>query len=173
MASARRQAPDPLSETPFWRTRGFVFGIIAFALLSAAGLTVWLVKYNHRQQMQWRLEEDPWLSRFKDDLTKQIAAAKPGQFQAPRTLWLGRIKEVTETQSTDGSPPLTVIKLGDATLLAGARSKRDGSDTPVISGKQNAFSGPPPREGEIWLIAAAINKEENYVIHTAVKTSLK
>jgi hypothetical protein len=111
--------------------------------------------------------------RIKESLTKEINGAKQGQFQAPRTLWLGRIKEFTETQSTDGSPPVTVIKLEDATLLAGVRSRRDGSDNPVISGKPNAFAGPHPRQGEIWLIAAAINKEDNYVIHTAVKTALK
>ncbi|HEX2750648.1 MAG TPA: hypothetical protein VHM91_21770 [Verrucomicrobiales bacterium] len=171
--ASRRQTPDPLAETPFWRTRGFVLGMVALTALATAGLTMWLVGLNHRQQMQWRMEEDPALLRIKQNLVKQIAAAKPGQLQAPRILWLGRIREFTESQSTDGSPPVSVLKLGDASLIAGARSKKDSSDTPVISGKQYAFSGPPPRPGEVWLIAASMNKEDNYVLHTAVRTSLK
>jgi hypothetical protein len=147
--------------------------MIALALLVTAGLTLWLVTLNHRQQLLWRLDEDPKLSRVKQDLVKQIGAAKPGQLQAPRALWLGRIKEFTESQSTDGSPPVSVLKLNEASLIAGSRSKKDSSDAPVISGKLNAFSGPAPRPGEIWLIAVSVNKEDNYVIHTAVRTPLK
>jgi hypothetical protein len=171
--AARRQSPDPLSEVPFWRTRGFALGMLILTLLITAGLTIWLVRVNHRQQMQWRLDQDPKLSRMKQELVQQIAAARPGQLQAPRTLWLGRIKEFTESQSTDGSPPVAVLKLEDASLIAGTRSKKDSSDTPVISGKQYPFSGHPPRPGEIWLIAASVNKEDNYVLHTAVRTGLK
>ena len=40
----RSRKPDPLSETPFWRTRGFVFGMIGLGVLLAIGGTAWLVK---------------------------------------------------------------------------------------------------------------------------------
>src|SRR5262245_53629117 len=103
---ARSRLHDPLAETPFWRTRGFVSGLVALALLSSAGLTVWLVKLNQRQQMQWRLDDDPRLSVIKADLTKRIAAAKTGQPRAPVALWLGKVKEYMVSQGTDGSPPV-------------------------------------------------------------------
>jgi len=170
---ARSRLHDPLSETPFWRSRGFVFGVIAFALLSAAGLTLWLVKTNQRQQMQWRLDDDPELSRIKQGLTKLIAAAKAGQPRAPVALWLGRVKEYTVSQGTDGSPPVSLLKMEDAALLTGSRSKKDGRDTLSVSGKQYTFGGPLPRLGETWMIAVWRDTDDNNVIHTAVRAKLK
>ena len=170
---ARSRLHDPLSETPFWRSRGFVFGVVAFALLSASGLTLWLVKMNQRQQMQWRLDDDPKLSGIKQDLTKQIAQAKAGQPRTPVALWLGRVKEYTVSQGTDGSPPASLLKMEEAALLAGNRSRKDGSDTLSVSGKQYTFGGPLPRIGETWMIAVWRDTDDNNVIHTAVRTALK
>ena len=170
---ARSRVHDPLSETPFWNSRGFILGVIAFALLSGMGLTVWLVKLNQRQQLQWRLDNDPKLSTIKQSLTKQIAVAKAGQPRAPVALWLGRVKEYTVSQGTDGSPPASLLKMDDAALLAGGRSKKDGRDTVSISGKQYTFGGPQPRAGEAWLVAVWRDSDDNNVIHTAVRANLK
>lgn len=170
---ARSRSHDPLAETPFWRTRGFVFGIIAAAFLCVAGGTVWLVKMNLRQQQQWRLDEDPKLAGIKLSLTKQIAAARPGQPRAPVALWLGRVKEFTFSQGTDGSPPVSLLKMEEAILLAGSRSKSDGSDTLTISGKHYTFGGPQPRPGETWMVSVWRESDGNNVIHSAVRAVLK
>jgi len=169
---ARSRLHDPLSETPFWRTRGFVFGIISFAVISAAGLTVWLVKMNQRQQMQWRLDHNPKLAGIKQSLTKEIAAAKTGQPRAPVALWLGRVKEFMVSQGADGSPPVSLLKMEEATLLAGSRSRKDGSSTLTISGKQYTFGGPVPRAGETWIVSVWRDSDENNVIHKAVPAGL-
>ena len=171
--AARSRLHDPLAETPFWRTRGFVWGMIALALLSAAGLTLYLVKLNQRQQMQWRLENDSQLSKMKQSLTRQITAAKPGQAKAPVALWLGRVKKYTVSQQTDGSATVSLIEMEDATLLAGSRSKKDGTDTLSISGKQFTFGGPPPRPGDTWLIAVWRDSEGHTVSHTAARAPWK
>jgi hypothetical protein len=164
---------DPLSETPFWRSRGFLCGVVACALISAAGVTVWLVKLNQRQQMLWRLDDDPGLSALRRDLTNQITAAKPGQVRVPLALWLGKVKEYNVSQGTDGSPPVSLLKMDSAALLAGSRSKKDGSDSVTISGKQYEFGGPLPRAGETWRVAVWRDSDENNVIHTAARARLR
>ena len=171
--SARSRLHDPLAETPFWRTRGFVSGILALAFILTAGATVWLVKLNQRQQMQWRLDEDPKLSRLKQSLTKQIATAKDGQPRAPAALWLGKVKEFTVSQQTNGSAAVSLLKLEEATLLAGTRAKGDAHESLSISGKQFTFGGPQPRAGEIWMVAVWRDTDGNNVIHTAVKAVVK
>lgn len=168
----RSKKPDPLSETPFWRTRGFVLGMAAAALLAVAGGTIWLVKINQRQQMQWRLEDDPTLSGYKLSLTKEIAAAKPGQLRAPVALWLGRIKKFTEGQRTDGSAPISLLELEGVHLLAGARGPKETGDALAISGKQHIWGGPKPKPGEVWMIAVW-RDGDTLAIHTAIRTSLK
>ncbi len=173
MAARRQLTPDPLDEIPFWKTRGFAFGIAMLALLGTAALTVWLIGLNHRQQREWRLELDPGLAAIKADLIQKIAAARPGTPQAPLALWLGRIRDATMTQSTDGSPPVTVLKLENASLLTGNRGKKDTGETLIITGKQYSFTGPAPRSGEVWMVSIWRDKEENNVIHRAVRTGLK
>ena len=170
--SARSRLHDPLAETPFWRTRGFVSGMIALAVMLAAGATVWLVKVNQRQQMQWRLDEDPKLSKLKQSLTKQIDTAKEGQQRAPVALWLGKVKEFTVSQQTNGSAAVSLLKLEEASLLAGTRTKSDGTDTLSISGKQYTFGGPQPRPGETWMVAVWRDSDGNNVIQTAVRAQI-
>lgn len=176
---ARSRLHDPLTETPFWRTRGFVFGVIAIVLLGAAGLTVFLIRTNQRQQMQWRLDDDPGLARLKEDLSRQIAAgpqsnaATPNKGRNPVALWLGRVKEFTVSQTADGSPPVSLLKMQDASLLAGHRSRKDGRDTLSVSGKQYTFGGPQPRPGEAWMVAVWRDGDDNNAIYTAVRTALK
>ena len=171
--SARSRLHDPLAETPFWRTRSFAFGMIALAVIIAAGATVWLVKLNQRQQMQWRLEEDPQLSKLKESLTKQIAAAKTGESRAPAALWLGRVKEFAVSQHTNSTAAVSLLKLEETTLLAGTRAKGDGNDILSISGKQYTFGGPQPRPGETWMVAVWRDTDGNNVIHTAVRAMVR
>ncbi len=170
--SARSRLHDPLAETPFWRTRGFLSGMIILAVMLAAGATVWLVKVNQREQMQWRLDEDPKLSKLKQSLTKQIAAAKEGQARAPVALWLGKVKEFTVSQQTNGSAAVSLLKLEETSLLAGTRAKGDGTDTLSISGKQYTFGGPQPRPGETWMVAVWRDSDGNNVIQTAVRAQM-
>ena len=171
--STRSRLHDPLAETPFWRTRGFVLGAIAAAVLLTAGLTVWLVQQNRRQQMQWRLDDDPVLSGIKQSLTAQIVAAKPSQPRAPAALWLGRVKEFTVSQQTAGTAPaVSLLKLEEATLLAGQRAKSDAAII-TISGKQYTFGGPQPRAGEAWLISVWRDTDGNNVIHSATRAERK
>ena len=171
--SARSRLHDPLAETPFWRTRGFVSGMIALAFILAAGATVWLVKLNQRQQMQWRLDEDQHLAKLKQSLTKQIAAAKTGEPRAPVALWLGKVKDFAVSQHTSDSAAVSLLKLEEAALLAGTRAKGDGADTLSISGKQYTFGGPQPRTGEIWMVAVWRDTDGNNVIHTAVRALIR
>lgn len=166
--SARTRLHDPLAETPFWRTRGFLLGAAAAAALATGGLTVWLVKENRRQQMQWRLDEDPELAALKESLIAQISAAKSTQPRAPAALWLGRVKEFTVSQSTTGAPPVSLLKLEEASLLAGTRAKQD-ADLLTISGKQYVFGGPQPRPGETWMVSVWRDTDGNNVIHSAVR----
>ena len=171
---ARSRLHDPLAETPFWRTRGFLLGLTAAAVLAGAGLTVWLVKTNQRQQRQWRLNDDPQLAVLRQSLTKQIAAAKPGQVRAPAGLWLGRVREFTVSQATDGSPPVSLLKLEDASLLAGEPGRRDSADAVTISGRGYTFGGPRPRAGETWLVAVWRDAEgDSSFIHTAARAAVK
>ncbi len=167
--SARSRLQDPLAETPFWRTRGFASGMIALAVMVAAAGTVWLVKVNQRQQLQWRLDEDPQLSKLKQSLTKQIAAAKEGQPRAPVALWLGKVKEFAISQQTNSNAAVSLLKLEEAALLAGTKAKGDGTDTLSISGKQYTFGGPQPRPGDTWMVAVWRDSDGNNVIHTAVR----
>ena len=168
----RSRQPNPLSETPFWRTRGFLWGMLGLAVLLAAGGTVWLVKMNHRQQIQWRLEQDPQLSRLRQSLTKKINAGKPGQPRTPAALWLGRVKKFTVGQPTDGKAPIALLEMSDAILLAGAKGSRDGSDSLTISGTNYVWGGPLPKPGEIWMISVWRDGANNF-IDTATRTSLK
>ena len=170
--SARSRLHDPLAETPFWRTRGFASGMLILAVMLAAGATIWLVKVNQRQQMQWRLEEDPKLSRLKLSLTNQIAAAKDGQARAPVALWLGKVKEFTVSQQTNGSAAVSLLKLEEASLLAGTRAKGDSGETLSISGKHYTFGGPQPRPGETWMVAVWRDSDGNNVIQTAVRAQI-
>ncbi len=170
--SARSRLHDPLAETPFWRTRGFLSGMIILAVMLAAGATVWLVKVNQREQMQWRLDEDPALSKLKQSLTKQIAAAKEGQARAPVALWLGKVKEFTVSQQTNGSAAVSLLKLEETSLLAGTRAKSDTGETLTISGKHYTFGGPQPRSGETWMVAVWRDSAGNNVIQTAVRAQM-
>jgi hypothetical protein len=170
--SARSRLHDPLAEVPFWRTRGFLLGAIALAALAVTGLTIWLVRENRRHQMEWRLDHDPRLAGIKKSLVAQIAAAKSTQPRAPMALWLGTVKEFTVSQPTSGAPAMTLLKLEEATLLAGSRSKSDG-DLVTISGKQYTFGGPQPRSGETWLISIWRDTDGNNVIHSATRADRK
>jgi len=167
--SARSRLHDPLAETPFWRTRGFLCGAVAAGVLLAAGLTVYLVRENQRQQMRWRLDDDPQLSALKHSLAEQIAAAKSTQPRAPAALWLGRVKEFTVSQPTSGAaPPVSILKLEEASLLAGGRGRNDSAAV-TISGKHYIFGGPQPRAGETWLVSVWRDEEGNSVIHSATR----
>ena len=161
---------DPLAETPFWRTRGFLLGAVALVAMATAGLTIWLVKENRRQQMQWRLDEDPALASLKKSLIAQIAAAKSTQPRAPVALWLGRVKEFIVSQQTDGNEAVSLLKMEDAALLAGTRAKADAADALTVSGKQYTFGGPQPRTGETWLVSVWRDTAGNNVIHSATRT---
>jgi hypothetical protein len=167
--SARSRLHDPLAETPFWRTRSFVLGAVTAGLLLAAGMTVFLIRENRRQQMQWRLDDDPQLSALKASLTEQIQAAKSTQPRAPVALWLGRVREFTVSQQTSGTaPPVSILKLEEANLLAGERARNDTSAV-TISGKQYIFGGPQPRPGESWLVSVWRDADGNSVIHSATR----
>jgi len=174
-ARSRLHAPDPLAEVPFWRTRPFVLGFIAIAVLAVAGLTIWLVRENRRQQMEWRLDADPHLASVKKSLVAQIESGKPAQAgaRAPVALWLGRVKEFTVSQSTNGAPAVSLLKLEEATLLAGTRTKNDGSESATISGKQYTFGGPQPRPGETWMVSVWRDPDGNNVIHSATRAERK
>jgi hypothetical protein len=169
--SARSRLHDPLAEVPFWRTRGFLLGAITLAVFAVAGLTIWLIRENRRQQMEWRLEDDPRLAGIKKSLAAQIDSGKPSQPRAPVpvALWLGRVKEFTVSVPTSGAPAVSLLKLEEANLLAGARAKNDGSDTVTISGKQYTFGGPQPRTGESWLVSVWRDTDGNNVIHSATR----
>lgn len=168
----RSRKPDPLSETPFWRTRGFVFGMIGLGVLLAIGGTAWLVKMNNRQQMQWRLDQDPQLAKQKQSLIRQINTAKPGQPRAPVALWLGRVKKFTIGQQTGANAAISLLDLDQATLLAGSRGAKDGTESLTISATHYTWGGPHPRAGEIWMVSVWREGDTN-ALHTAVRTSLK
>ncbi len=170
--SARSRLHDPLAETPFWRTRGFLLGALAAGVLLAAGLTVFLVRENRRRQMQWRLDDVPHLAALKKSLTEQIASAKSTQPRAPVALWLGRVKEFTVSQHTSGAaPPVSILKMDEASLLAGERAKSE-TGTMTISGKQYIFGGPQPRPGETWLVSVWRDPDGNNVIHSATRADV-
>lgn len=175
MSAARSRLHDPLAEVPFWRTRGFLLGGIALAVLAVAGLTVWLVRENRRQQMEWRLDDDPNLAGVRKSLTALISAGKPSQPRGPVpvALWLGRVKDFTVSQSTTGAPPVSLLKLEEASLLAGERGKNDAAGAVTISGKQYTFGGPQPRAGESWMVSVWRDAEGNNVIHSATRADRK
>jgi hypothetical protein len=83
------------------------------------------------------------------------------------------VKEYTVSQGTDGSPPVSLLKMEDAALLAGGRSRKDGSSNLTVSGKQYIFGGPSPRPGETWMVCVWRDSDENNVIHTAVRAVVK
>jgi hypothetical protein len=169
---ARKQTIDPLSETPFWRTPLFVWSAAAVAALLLAGGTMYLVKLNKRQQLQWRLEEDPELSRIKDGLVKRITATQPGNERLPRALWLGQIKDVRETASIGSEAPSCLIEMESPSLLAGTRGKKDG-ELLAISGQDYPFPVARPRKGETWMIAVRRDKEDRSLIYAAHRAELK
>lgn len=176
--SSRRQTIDPLAETPFWRSRGFLFACIGAAALLLIGGTAWLVRENRRQQLQWRLDEDPYLSRIKKTLTAAIADARPGDERAPRALWLGQVKRVERNQRLpDPAGGGTVneasylIEFDSPALLAGSRGKKE--TTPLQITGPYSFNGQPPKAGETWLIAVRRDKNDRSLIHFAVRADLK
>ena len=131
-----------------------------------------LKKELKMEQIQWRLEQDPQLSRLRQSLTKKINAGKPGQPRTPAALWLGRVKKFTVGQHTDGKAPIALLEMSDAILLAGAKGSRVGSDSLTISGTNYVWGGPLPKPGEIWMISVWRDGGNNF-IDTATRTSLK
>jgi hypothetical protein len=167
----KRQTIDPLAETPFWQTRLFRFSCLGLAALALTGLTVYLVRENRRQQIQWRLDEDPRLSRIKNDLARRITTAKPEDERLPRALWLGRIRRVAETSAATGSAASCLIEMESPSLLAGTRGRKDAEPL-TISGQDFQFSPQKPRAGETWLIAVRRAKDERLLIYSATRAEI-
>ena len=168
---ARKNVIDPLAETPFWRTRAFVFACVGAGVLAFAGLTAYLVKENRRQQLQRRIDEDPLLAHKKQKLTAQIAAAKPGDERAPRALWLGVVKRVAKLESGTGTGSSILIEMESPDLLAGTRGKKDAEPL-AISGQGFPFSVREPRAGETWMIAVRRDKDERALVFAADRAEL-
>ncbi len=169
---AQRQTHNALAETPFWRTSFFRCGCIAAGVLAFSGLTVYLVRLNHRQQIEWSLDEDPRLSGFKNKVTKAIAEAKLGDEAAPRALWLGQVKRVVVPVGGSGDKLSMLIELQSPSLLAGAKGRKDAEPL-SISGQGYSFGVRKPQAGETWMFAVRRDKDERALIISAMLTDLK
>lgn len=173
--ASRTLIPDPLSVPPFWRTRSFTLLLVGAVFVAIVLATTWLGKINQRVQASRRLADDPRLSSLMADMKtvveKNVTTGTTPGTRAPVALWLGRVAEFFESQPTDGSAPAAILKLRDADLLAGERSKLDRDALLTISARQYSFGGPQPAVGETWLVSVWRDAENRSIIHGALRTS--
>ena len=173
--ASRTFTADPLHERPFWQTRSFVLLLVGAGIVAVVIATTWLGKVNQRVQATRRLADDPRLSSLMIDMKtvveKNVSTGTALGTRAPVALWLGRVAEFFESQPTDGSSPAAILKLQDADLLAGERSKMDRTALLTISARQYTFAGPQPVAGETWLVSVWRDTENRSVIHGAHRTS--
>ena len=156
---ARAAAPPDLPAVPFWQLSAFRWGVAAVAGLSLVGGIMWLETVNHSYQLERRLGEDPRLGPMVAKLKQQIQLAvdtgalkdpaEAARRQIPQALWLGRITEVLENESRDGS----LLVLAAPHLLAGKMGPQDRRDQVKIGRRKYVYSGTRPQVGERWLIS--------------------
>lgn len=173
---ARVAALPAQPAVPFWQLSAFRWGVIAMSgLLCLTGM-IWLEKVNRSYQLERRLGEDPRLGPMAAKLKEQIRMAietgalkepaEAARRQIPQALWLGRISEVVENPSRDGS----ILVLASPHLLAGKRGPHDGSDQVKIGRRRYVYSGSRPQPGEVWLISVWRDATGNG-IHSAARYS--
>ena len=127
-------------------------------LLLLTGM-IWLEKVNRSYQLERRLDEDPRLGPMAVKLKQQIRmagesgilkdAAEAARRHIPQALWLGRVSEVVENESRDGS----LLVLAAPHLLAGKMGPQDRSDQVKIGRRKYVYSSSRPKVGEMWLIS--------------------
>ena len=171
---ARAAALPALSAIPFWRLPSFRWGVIAVSGLILLTGMIWLEKVNRSYQLERRLEEDPRLGPMAVKLKQQIRmagesgilkdAAEAARRQIPQALWLGRVSEVVENETRDGS----LIVLAAPHLLAGKMGAQDRSDQVKIGRRKYVYPGARPKVGEMWLISVWRDATGNG-IHSAAR----
>ena len=150
--------PDPPA-VPFWQLSAFRWGVFAVTgLLCLTGM-IWLEKVNRSYQLERRLGEDPRVGPMAERLRQQIRMAtetgilkdpaEAARRRIPQALWLGRVSEVVENESRDGS----LVVLAAPHLLAGKMGPHDRSEQVKIGRRKYIFSGSLPKVGEVWLIS--------------------
>ena len=172
MARVSPVAPLPLS--PFWQLPAFRLGVLAiFAILLLLGIG-WMEKLNRSYQIERRLGEDARLAPMVHKIKQQIEtagksgilenAAQAAQGQVPQALWLGRVAEVDENATGDGS----IVVLSDAHLLAGRPGPHDRGGQVRVGRRRYVYSGTRPKVGENWLISVWRDGSSN-AIHSAAR----
>jgi hypothetical protein len=169
---ARASTINAPPAVPFWRLSAFRWGlaVVGLAVLIAAG--GWLERTNRTYQLERRLEENPSLGPMVRRLKQQIEQAKNSGLlkdpakaalaQAPQALWLGRIQQVIENETRDGS----TIVLAEPQLLAGRAGTHDRGGEVRIGRRKFVFSPIRPKAGELWLISVWRDGADS-VVHSA------
>jgi hypothetical protein len=171
---ARAAAVPAPPVVPFWQLPAFRWGVFAVSALILIGGVMWLDKVNRSYQLERRIGEDPRLGPMAAKLKQQIAmaensgvlkdAAEATRRQIPQALWLGRISDIIENESRDGS----IIVLASPHLLAGKMGPQDREDKIKIGRRKYVFIGGRPAVGEVWLISVWRDATGNG-IHSAAR----
>lgn len=171
---ARAAAIPAPPAMPFWQLSAFRWGVAAVTGLLLLGGMMWLESFNRSYQLERRLEEDPRLGPMAAKLKQQIRLAvdtgalkdpaEAARRQIPQALWLGRISEIVENESRDGS----LLVLAAPHLLAGKLGPQDRSDQVKIGRRKYVYPGTRPKVGELWLISVWRDPAGNG-IHSAAR----